>query len=229
MRTAECFTCLHLLARSGHDLHALDLGHATYPMDFCTLNPCPCSATGLTCVTANSSYMRIIRIASSSASSGVAWAVWPSYSGGRRPRRAGKREGMLTSANGVCVHECMSASEFTSVQGGACKHTVKCSHVIYGPLFTPGTTEAELKAPTCQRNSSVRTNGRVRISQRCTLHHWFSSSGRSRYDWTHCAAAVEDGTRQGVAGGGGGNATQFGGHMEALGWVNGTLAYAPAR
>lgn len=32
----------------------------------------------LTCVTASCSYTRIILIASSSASSGVAWAVWPS-------------------------------------------------------------------------------------------------------------------------------------------------------
>jgi hypothetical protein len=32
---------------------------------------------------------------------------------------------------------------------------------------------------TCHRNSKVLTNGLVRISQRWTLHHWFSSSGRS--------------------------------------------------
>mmetsp|Transcript_22814 Transcript_22814/g.70485 ORF Transcript_22814/g.70485 Transcript_22814/m.70485 type:complete len:413 (+) Transcript_22814:169-1407(+) len=39
--------------------------------------------------------------------------------------------------------------------------------------------------PSCHRNSSVRTNGRVRISQRTTLAHWLTSSGRSRYELTH--------------------------------------------
>ena len=34
--------------------------------------------------------------------------------------------------------------------------------------------------PSCHRNSSVRMNGRVRISQRCTFAHWFSSIGKSR-------------------------------------------------
>ena len=34
--------------------------------------------------------------------------------------------------------------------------------------------------PSCQRNSDVRRNGRVRISQRITLHHWLHIKGRSR-------------------------------------------------
>ena len=34
--------------------------------------------------------------------------------------------------------------------------------------------------PSCQRNSLVRRNRRGRSSQRTTLAHWFSSSGRSR-------------------------------------------------
>ena len=34
--------------------------------------------------------------------------------------------------------------------------------------------------PSCHRNSAVRRNIRVRISQRTTLHHWLISSGRSR-------------------------------------------------
>ena len=36
--------------------------------------------------------------------------------------------------------------------------------------------------PSCQRNSLVRRNMRVRSSQRMTLAHWLMSSGRSRYD-----------------------------------------------
>lgn len=34
--------------------------------------------------------------------------------------------------------------------------------------------------PSCHRNSLVRRKGRVRISQRTTLPHWFKSWGRSR-------------------------------------------------
>jgi hypothetical protein len=34
--------------------------------------------------------------------------------------------------------------------------------------------------PSCHRNSVVRRNMRVRFSQRMTLAHWFTSSGRSR-------------------------------------------------
>lgn len=41
------------------------------------------------------------------------------------------------------------------------------------PLTPPG-------VPPHHRNSRVRMNGRVRISQRWTLAHWFSSRGRSR-------------------------------------------------
>ena len=33
----------------------------------------------------------------------------------------------------------------------------------------------------------MRRNIRGRISQRTTLHHWFSSSGRSRYELIHLA------------------------------------------
>ncbi len=36
--------------------------------------------------------------------------------------------------------------------------------------------------PSCQRNSDVRRNGRVRISHRMTLHHWLHISGRSRQE-----------------------------------------------
>ena len=37
--------------------------------------------------------------------------------------------------------------------------------------------------PSCQRNSAVRRNSRVRISQRTTLHHWLHRMGRSRQEW----------------------------------------------
>ena len=37
--------------------------------------------------------------------------------------------------------------------------------------------------PSCHRNSVVRRNMRVRISQRTTLAHWLISTGRSRHDW----------------------------------------------
>src|SRR3546814_3943805 len=40
--------------------------------------------------------------------------------------------------------------------------------------------EAWAVCPSCQRNSLVRRNIRVRISQRTTLAHWFMSTGRSR-------------------------------------------------
>ena len=36
--------------------------------------------------------------------------------------------------------------------------------------------------PSCHRNSAVRRNRRVRISQRTTLAHWLQRIGRSRYD-----------------------------------------------
>ena len=36
--------------------------------------------------------------------------------------------------------------------------------------------------PSCQRNSAVRKNIRVRSSQRTTLAHWLIRIGRSRYD-----------------------------------------------
>mmetsp|Transcript_9139 Transcript_9139/g.26677 ORF Transcript_9139/g.26677 Transcript_9139/m.26677 type:complete len:309 (+) Transcript_9139:454-1380(+) len=39
--------------------------------------------------------------------------------------------------------------------------------------------------PSCQRNSALRRNGRVRISQRTTLAHWLSFSGRSRCELIH--------------------------------------------
>jgi hypothetical protein len=39
--------------------------------------------------------------------------------------------------------------------------------------------------PSCHRNSLVRRNIRVRISQRITLAHWLMSSGRSRWLWIH--------------------------------------------
>src|SRR5207248_129064 len=39
--------------------------------------------------------------------------------------------------------------------------------------------------PSCQRNSVVRRNRRVRISQRTTFAHWLMRIGRSRQDWTH--------------------------------------------
>ncbi len=41
--------------------------------------------------------------------------------------------------------------------------------------------------PSCQRNSVVRRNIRVRSSQRTTLAHWLIRIGRSRYDCTHLA------------------------------------------
>jgi hypothetical protein len=34
--------------------------------------------------------------------------------------------------------------------------------------------------PSCHKNSAVRRNRRVRISQRTTFAHWLISSGRSR-------------------------------------------------
>ena len=37
--------------------------------------------------------------------------------------------------------------------------------------------------PSCQRNSAVRRNRRVRISQRTTLAHWLHRMGRSRQEW----------------------------------------------
>ena len=39
--------------------------------------------------------------------------------------------------------------------------------------------------PSCHKNSAVRRNKRVRISQRTTLAHWFTRIGRSWYDWIH--------------------------------------------
>lgn len=42
--------------------------------------------------------------------------------------------------------------------------------------------------PSCHRNSRLRMNGVGCLnSQRTTLHHWFSFSGRSRWLRTHCA------------------------------------------
>ena len=50
--------------------------------------------------------------------------------------------------------------------------------------FNISTTAAFVVAcavcPSCQRNSVVRKNKRVRISQRTTLAHWLISKGRSR-------------------------------------------------
>ena len=37
--------------------------------------------------------------------------------------------------------------------------------------------------PSCHKNSAVRRNNRVRISQRKTFAHWLQRIGRSRYDW----------------------------------------------
>ena len=41
--------------------------------------------------------------------------------------------------------------------------------------------------PSCHRNSVVRRKKRVLRSHRCTLHHWFSSSGKSRQELTQLA------------------------------------------
>mmetsp|Transcript_6106 Transcript_6106/g.19152 ORF Transcript_6106/g.19152 Transcript_6106/m.19152 type:complete len:396 (+) Transcript_6106:168-1355(+) len=50
--------------------------------------------------------------------------------------------------------------------------------------------------PSCHRNSAERRKGRVRSSQRSTLAHWFTLSGRSRYDVIHlpnmCQMIVSD-------------------------------------
>jgi hypothetical protein len=51
-------------------------------------------------------------------------------------------------------------------------------------IFIVSTTASSAVAwavcPSCHRNSAVRRNSRVRISQRTTLAHWLMSSGRSR-------------------------------------------------
>src|SRR3546814_10820866 len=44
--------------------------------------------------------------------------------------------------------------------------------------------EAWAVCPSCQRNSLVRRNIRVRISQRTTLAHWFMSTGRRSEEHT---------------------------------------------
>lgn len=51
--------------------------------------------------------------------------------------------------------------------------------------FTQG--KGRLHQKRAHRNSVVRRKGRVRSSQRCALHHWLSSRGRSRQLCTHCA------------------------------------------
>src|SRR3546814_2729104 len=47
----------------------------------------------------------------------------------------------------------------------------------------PYTTLFRSVWPSCHRNSEVRRNIRVRISQRTTFAHWLISTGRSRHDW----------------------------------------------
>ena len=54
--------------------------------------------------------------------------------------------------------------------------------IIFSASSTASSRVACAVWPSCHRNSAVRRNRRVRISQRTTFAHWLHKIGRSRYD-----------------------------------------------
>ena len=61
-----------------------------------------------------------------------------------------------------------------------CSAKVAYTSSIWRVSATASSAVAWAVWPSCHRNSAVRRNSRVRISQRTTFAHWLMSSGRSR-------------------------------------------------
>ena len=78
-----------------------------------------------------------------------------------------------------------SLADFTPfITGTAIYFSAKSAYTL--SIFFASSRASSLVAcavcPSCHKNSAVRRNRRVRISQRSTFAHWLQRIGRSRYD-----------------------------------------------
>ena len=80
----------------------------------------------------------------------------------------------------------LSLGDFTPRRTGIASHSsakrVYTSRIVKAS-WTASCSVACAVCPSCHRNSVVRRKRRVRISHLTTLAHWFTRTGKSRYDW----------------------------------------------
>ena len=76
---------------------------------------------------------------------------------------------------------CDAADSLSRRSGQAAMYSIlDCLLRMLAPILVHSAEEAWAVWPSCHKNSAVRRNNLVRISQRTTLAHWFIKRGRSR-------------------------------------------------